>query len=121
MVSFSLDDECMLEQIEKILPEVVAYETGLLDFLLRGELTIGISSQITVSAKGLGTGNVDVLVEDDRGVRRSIGTAQVTAGKEELVRIAHPGAGTRVVAVFRGVDAGGEPIVAVGAMPLASL
>lgn len=120
MVSFSLDDECMLEQIDKLLPEVAAYETGLLDFLLRGELTISISSQIAVSAKGLGAGTVDVLVEDERGVRRSIGTAQVTAGSEELARVTHPGAGTRVVAVFRGVDALGEPIVAVGAMPLAS-
>ena len=38
--SFSLDDDCMLEQVAAILPEVAAYETGLLDFLLRGELTI---------------------------------------------------------------------------------
>lgn len=121
MVSFSLDDECMLEQIEKILPEVAAYETGLLDFLLRGELTIGISSQIAISAKGLGAGTVEAFVEDDRGVRRSIGSAQTTGQSEELLRVAHPGAGTRIVAVFRGADAGGEPIVAVGAMPLASL
>jgi hypothetical protein len=118
VLSFSLDDECMLEQIAVLLPEVVAYETGLLDFLLRGELTITGGQQVVVSGKGLGAGTVDVLVEDERGVRRSIGTAQATGGKEELVRLPAPGAGTRIVAVFRGADTAGEPIVAVGALPL---
>jgi hypothetical protein len=117
MLSFSLDDECMLEQIAVILPEVAAYETGLLDFLLRGELTITAGSQIVVTGKGLGAGTLDVLVEDDRGVRKSVGTAQTAGGKDELARL--PAAqGTRIVAVFRGADAAGEPIVAVGAVPL---
>jgi len=119
MVSFNLDDDCMLEQIAVILPEVAAYETGLLDFLLRGELTITTGSEFVVSGKGLGAGSVDVLVEDDRGVRKNIGTAQSPGGKDELVRVP-AAAGTRVVAVFRGADAQGEPIVAVGAMPLSA-
>jgi hypothetical protein len=118
VLSFHLDDECMLEQVAVILPEVAAYETGLLDFLLRGELTITGGPAIVVSAKGLGDGTIDVLVEDDRGVRKSIGTAQTKAGSEELVRIPAPGAGTRIVAVFRGADNVGEPIVAVGALAL---
>jgi hypothetical protein len=118
VLSWSLDDDCMLEQVTAILPEVAAYETGLLDFLLRGELTITAGSQIVVSGKGLGAGTLDVLVEDERGVRKSIGTAQPAGGKEELVRLASPGSGTRIVAVFRGVDTQGEPIVAVGALPL---
>ena len=96
----------------------VTYETGLLDFLLRGELTITGGPAIVVSAKGLGAGTIDVLVEDDRGVRKSIGTAQTKAGTEELVRLPAPGAGTRIVAVFRGADNVGEPIVAVGALAL---
>jgi hypothetical protein len=117
MVTFSLDDDCMLEQLAQILPEVTAYEAGLLDFLLRGELTITTADQITVSGKGLGAGNVEILVEDDRGVRKSIASV-AAAGPEQLAQVAAPGAGTRVVAVFRGSDAAGEPIVAVGAMPL---
>ncbi len=120
VLSFSLDDECMLEQVAVILPEVAAYETGLLDFLLRGELTIAVGPQIVVSGKNLGAGTLEVLVEDERGVRKSIGTAQTPGGKEELARMGSPGAGARIVAVFRGADATGEPIVAVGAMPLTS-
>ena len=119
VLSFNLDDECMLEQIAVILPEVAAYETGLLDFLLRGELTItAAGQQIVVAGKDLGAGTIDVLVEDDRGVRRNIGSTQHAGGKDEIARLPSPGTGTRIVAVFRGADQAGEPIVAVGALPL---
>jgi hypothetical protein len=117
LVTFSLDDDCMLEELAQILPEVTSYEAGLLDFLLRGELTIATGDQLTVSGKGLGAGNVEILVEDERGVRKSIASVAAT-GSEQLAQVAAPTAGTRVVAVFRGSDAVGEPIVAVGAMPL---
>jgi hypothetical protein len=129
VLTFSIDDDCALEQLAVILPEVAAYETGLLDFLLRGELTISGGGQITVAGTGLGAGSVEVLVEDDRGVRTSVATTAVaapaapaagsgSAAPTTLASVAAPTAGTRVVAVYRGVDADGEPIVAVGAMPL---
>jgi hypothetical protein len=115
-LTFSIDDDCMLEQLAVILPEVAAYETGLLDFLLRGELTIAPDGQIT--GAGLGAGEVEVLAEDDRGVRTKLTAAAATGDK--LGQVALPTAATRVVAVFRGKDAGGEPIVAVGALQLAA-
>ncbi|TMQ10824.1 MAG: hypothetical protein E6J90_35805 [Deltaproteobacteria bacterium] len=138
VLTFAIDDDCILEQLSVILPDVAAYETGMLDFLLRGELTISVAGQITVTGSGgagLGAGKVDVLVEDDRGVRTSIasiatsGAPPAPAGDakaagdarpagEPIAQVATPATGTRVVAVFRGVDAAGEPIVAVGAMPL---
>jgi hypothetical protein len=119
VVSFFQDDECMLEQITAILPEVAAYETGLLDFLLRGELQLAASGgEIVVRGTGLGAGSLDVLGEDELGVRTSLRKAELAGGKDELARVPAPG-GTRVVAVFRGADATGEPIVAVGAMMLA--
>ena len=120
MLSFWMDDDCMLEQVTAILPEVASYEAGLLDFLLRGELTIQVGPSIVVTGKGLGAGTVEVLVEDDRGVRTSLGTTP-TEGSVEAAAVANVGApssGTRVVAVFRGVDRNGEPMVATGAMPL---
>ncbi len=117
VLEFWIDDDCMLEQIANILPEVAAYEAGLLDFLLRGELTIELGDQITVSGKGLGPGAVEILVEDERGVRTSLTSVQTTG--DQLASIAAPSSGARVVAVYRGADAAGEPIVAVGAMPLA--
>jgi hypothetical protein len=118
ILEFSLDDECMLEQIAVLLPEVAAYEAGLLDFLLRGELTIQITGEVSVTATGLGAGTLDVVTEDDRGVRTKLASQTVAAGAAELIRVSAPTSGTRVLAVFRGVDAAGEPIVAVGAQPL---
>jgi hypothetical protein len=118
IIRFGIDDDCMLEQLAKILPEVTSYEQGLLDFLLRGELAVAVSSQITVSAKGLGVGTLDLLVEDDRGVRRSIGTFTIKPGMEPLAQVAAPTTGSRVVALYRGVDLAGEPLVAIGALPL---
>jgi len=121
VITWSLDDDCMLEELAVIMPEVAAYETGLLDFLLRGELALAVDQgQVTVSSKGLGAGTVDILVEDDRGVRTSIGKTALTgpAANDQLAKIAMPTYGTRVVAVFSGADQAGEPIVAVGALPL---
>ena len=121
VITWSLDDECMLEELAVIMPEVAAYETGLLDFLLRGELAVAIDQgQVTVGAKGLGAGTLDILVEDDRGVRTSIGKSALSGGpaQDQLAKVAMPTYGTRVVAVFSGADQAGEPIVAVGALPL---
>jgi hypothetical protein len=125
MLMFTLDDDCMLEEVSAILPEVSAFETGLLDFLLRGELTVEIGQAVVVKGKGLGLGSVDVYVEDDRGVRSKLGSAQTLLARQtdapvELARVGAPANGTRVIAVFRGADSGGEPIVAIGSMPLPS-
>jgi hypothetical protein len=120
VLSFWMDDECMLEQASAILPEVAAYEAGLLDFLLRGELTIAVGQTVVVSGKELGAGTVEILVEDERGVRTSLGTAPTQGATETaaLANVGAPSSGTRVLAVFRGLDRNGEPMVATGVMPL---
>ena len=118
VVRFYMDDDCMLDQIGKILPEVASFETGMLDFLLRGELEVKIDSDVVVTGAHLGAGTVEVLVEDARGVRTPIGSAQVRGGAGELARLAAPASGVRVVAVFQGADEVGEPLVAVGAAEL---
>jgi len=117
MLSFWIDDDCVLDQLAVILPEVASYETGLLDFLFRGELTIAVTDSVVVTGKDLGQGSVEVVVEDERGVRTPLKAIQAQAG--ELGRVSAPASGTRVLAVFRGVDANGEPIVAAGALQLA--
>ncbi|HET9624666.1 MAG TPA: hypothetical protein VFP84_25035 [Kofleriaceae bacterium] len=116
LLSFSIDDDCMLEQLAVILPDVAAYEAGLLDFLLRGELTITADGQITITGANLGAGTLDVFAEDERGVRSKLSSA-ATSGGEQLAQLPVP-SGARIVAVFRGNDAAGEPIVAVGALAL---
>jgi hypothetical protein len=116
VLRFAVDDDCILDQLSTILPEVAAYEAGLLDFLLRGELTLTAGGQIAITGKDLAGGTLDILVEDERGVRTKLASQQIT-GKDP-VQIAPPATGVRVVAVFRGTDVAGEPIVAVGALSL---
>ncbi len=122
ILRFSLDDRCMLEQIAEILPEVAAYETGLLDFLLRGELTITGTSVVSVAGKALGTGKLEVLAEDNRGVRTKLAEVAIDGKTAKpgapFARVAAPSNALRVVAVFRGTDAAGEPVVAVGGLQL---
>jgi hypothetical protein len=119
VLSFSIDDDCVLEQLAAILPEVEAYETGLLDFLLRGELTLTIGQSVVVSGKGFGPGAIELYVEDERGVRTRTAQLQTQGEKDPVVRVPLPSSGTRVVALFRGADEHGEPVIAIGsaAMP----
>ncbi len=118
IITFSLDDDCMLEEVNAILPEVASYETGLLDFLLRGELVVTIGADVAITGKGLGAGTIEVLAEDDRGVRTSLGAQDTSGGDGAVVHVPLPAQGVRVTAVYRGVDAIGEPLVAVGAAPI---
>jgi hypothetical protein len=120
VLRFDLDDACLLEQIAVILPEVAAYETGLLDFLFRGELAVTVANgRVQAAAKGvaLGAGEVEILSEDARGVRTSVAKAAVTKaddGAALAAAVSAPAGASRLVAVFTGVDANGERIVAVG-------
>jgi hypothetical protein len=118
---FDLDDDCLLEQVAVILPEVAAYETGLLDFLFRGELSVTFTSgRVHASATGaLGAGELEILAEDSRGVRTSVAKAQVTKaddGASLAAAVAAPAGAALLLAVFTGVDANGERIVAVGSV-----
>jgi hypothetical protein len=118
-LSWWLDDDCLLEQAAAILPVAASYEAGLLAFLLRGELTLttdGAGVDVAVGAVGLGAGTLTILAEDARGVRTAVATTQVTGGAAgaALGSAAIPSGSRRAVALFRGVDAGGEAVVAVG-------
>jgi hypothetical protein len=122
VLSFWLDDDCMLDEAQTILPEVSSYAAGALDFLFRGELTVKATpGRVDVAAKGaLGAGKLEVLAEDERGVRTSLATKDVAraAGGAALLQVAPPAGARRVVALFTGADGAGEPVVAVGAVKL---
>jgi hypothetical protein len=116
------DDACELEQAATILPVVAGYEAGLLAWLARGQLALQVADgKVTVSARGLGlgAGTLTVLREDGRGVRASAGTAAITSATDggALGTIA-VGGGRFAVALFRGVDDAGEPVVAFGRVEL---
>jgi hypothetical protein len=122
-LEFSLDDDCALEQVTAILPVVASYETGLLDFLFRGELTLVVDAGgVIVGGKNLGNGQLTILVEDDRGVRTELAKTPLPDGQQlPAGALAHanlPTTGARLIAMFRGVDNAGEPIVAGGAIAM---
>jgi hypothetical protein len=119
-LGFTLDDECIAEQVAAVLPEVAGYAAGLLDWLFRGELTVADEGAIAIGSTGvaLGAGEVEVFAEDAAGVRTSIGKGSIKGGAAGSVaaRISAtvPADARRVAAVFRGVDGAGQPLVAAG-------
>lgn len=124
-LTWSLDDDCRLEQVSALLPRAVAYSWGLLDFLLRGELIVraeGGGLQVSAGAVPLGAGKLLVLWDDARGVREALGAETDTAGGAAgavLGTTGKPPRGARrIVALFDGVDAAGERIIAAGALTL---
>lgn len=125
VLAWSLDDECILDQLTQILPTVAAYETGLLDFLTRGELAVAVDGGggVTVTGADLGPGQLDVLSEDERGVRKKVFSAQVTGGSGAIGKTqldAAAAQSTKIICVFRGADKNNEPIVATGVASLVS-
>jgi hypothetical protein len=122
VLSWFLDDDCLLEQAGAILPEVASFSAGLLDFLLRGELEVTIAgSEVQVATDGaIGAGELEILGEDAAGVRTPITTVKVAPAAEPTAvgRAALPAGARRAIAVFRGVDGAGEPLVALGAAEL---
>jgi hypothetical protein len=115
---WSIPDACAGEQLAAILPVVGAYATGLVDFLFRGTLTVSDEGgQLTVRSAGvkLGKGTLR-LYTDSKGVRSPAG--DVTMGGDPSADVlgtaALPAGADHVVAVFKGVDAAGEELVAVG-------
>jgi hypothetical protein len=125
VLRFDLDDDCLLEQIAVILPEVAAFETGLLDYLFRGELAVTLSnSRVSVAAKtlALGAGEVEIFAEDVRGVRTSLSKAAVTKADDGAAlgtTVVAPAGSSKLIAIFTGVDVYGERVVAVGAVSTA--
>ncbi len=121
---FSTDDDCALEQLALLLPRTGAYATGLLDYLFRGDLAVyakpsGVSAAVAGAAAGAGT--LELFWDDVRGVRSSLGTVKVTGaskGKQLGTGPTAPAKAVRVVALFVGVNASGEPLVATGQLDL---
>lgn len=121
---FSTDDDCALEQLALLLPRTGAYATGLLDYLFRGELAVyarpsGVSAAVAGAAAGAGT--LEVFWDDASGVRTSLGSLEVTGASsgKQLGKVGKaPPKAVRVVALFEGVDAKGQPLVATGQLAL---
>lgn len=122
VLSWSLDDECMLEQVGALLPAAVGHGAGLLDWLFRGELAItrdAAGAKVTTRS-AIGAGEIVVLGEDARGVRTELAVQAIAASADgaTLATVAVPAGVAKVYTVYRGVDAAGEVLVATGALAL---
>jgi hypothetical protein len=116
-VVWSLDDKCLSDYAEAIVPEVARYTQAALELLFRGRLDLRAGEDgITVRVHdiALGAGTVSLYGDSSSGERHLITKSAVSgAADEETLLTAHADAPT-LTAVFRGVDAAGEPIVLVG-------
>lgn len=123
-LSWWMDDDCVLEQAAAILPVAAGYEAALLRWLSRGQLAIAVgadrSVQIAARSLALGAGAVTVLAEDGRGIRTEVARADVATAADgaQLAVAPMPAEARYAVALFRGVDGAGEPVVAVARVEL---
>jgi len=119
-LSWSLDDDCALEQLRVILPKVATHSAGAINWLFRGELTLlRKGNQLVISTHNVdfGKGTITVLWDDNRGVRTAYDTLQTSGGKARtaIARSKMPPSKTKRVSVlFRGVDKQGNPLTATG-------
>lgn len=119
-LSWSTDDQCMLEQLAAIMPAVSAYSTGLLDHLFRGTLVVlARADGVTIAAgnTAFGAGKLELFWDDARGVRTRYAEVAVKGagvGKALANAAAPPKGAVNVVGLFRGVDKAGADLVAAG-------
>jgi hypothetical protein len=129
MLSFWLDERTDRAYARALLPEVGSYAAGLLDHLFRGRLAFAptgaaqgrAAAVLSNQGGGLAAGKLTILAEDSRGRRRVVDARDLTAATPagaRLASLAIPRGAVRLVAVFRGFDALGEPITVVEEAPL---
>lgn len=121
VLRFSTDDDCLLEQVDAILPQAVGYGAGLLDWLFRGELEAtadpaDAGKMIVVTRGEIGAGTLEVLGEDARGVRAVASSHSVAPSKagDPIATVAVPAGAAAVYVLFEGVDGADQALVAVG-------
>ncbi len=131
-LSWWLDDDCELEQAAVILPIAAGYEAALLRWLSRGQLAVASAASgsdaatgsraVAASARGLalGAGTLTILAEDGRGIRTVVSTTAITSAIDgaALATASVPADARYAIALYRGVDSVGEPVVAVGRLDL---
>jgi hypothetical protein len=131
MLSFWLDDRTDAAYSRALLSEIGGYAAGLVDHLFRGRLAFAHAAGVTERRHGgavvltnrgsaLAAGKLSILAEDSRGRRRVIETRDTAAtpAGAPMAQVATPRGAVRLVAVFRGLDAAGDPVTVVEEAPL---
>lgn len=122
-VRFFLDGRVYADSARVLLPEIAGYAAGLIDHLLRGEVTLGLEGERVRATLGtrsgrLHGGRLRLFAEDAAGRRREIGSFATDGGPPlDSVSVAIPSDARRVAAILRGEDDAG-PVVAFGELAL---
>jgi hypothetical protein len=111
-VAWRLDERCYADYARVLLPLAAHAALSALEHLFRGGLTFS-DGKVIVGVVALGAGRLSFYAEDGMGRRRMIDSREIASAAAEDTLGDEPKAeGTRrLVAVFRGVDIDGEPIV----------
>ena len=108
---------------ERLLPRIAAETATLLDYLFRGSLEIGtpryqdgvLARDVQVGSVEIGGGTLELYSEASDGRRTRLVSRPTRGGSSGEVLLAidadQLAKGKRLVAVYRGSDAAGEPIV----------
>ncbi len=123
---YLVDNRCHADYAAALLPEIGRYARRALDLLFRGDLTVSLDQgqvQVRAGELGFGAGTVVLLGEgaDRRRRRLSTQPSGPTDAGAMVASLAVPEEGRglkRVVVLFTGQDAGGEPLVASATLDL---
>ncbi|MSP60495.1 MAG: hypothetical protein EXR72_09175 [Myxococcales bacterium] len=111
-VRFAIDERCLTDYAAAILPEAQRSALSALAHLFRGRLRAS-EGAIHNGDLALAAGRIDLLTEDEKGVRRVVATRDLTGAKpgERLLGLPEGLPAGKLAVLFRGRDGNGEPIV----------
>jgi len=119
-IHWSIDDDCVLSQLEAILPKVAGYGASFLAALYPDDLAVQLRDgklTLLIGANHYGAGSVHVYADTVDGTRREYFSAELT-GTESTRMIPKPPAGsTHLAVLFDGLDKAGAPALASLASP----
>jgi hypothetical protein len=111
-IVYWLDQRCHRDYAEALLPEIERAVITAFDLLFRGQLEIAASDgniEVRAVEANLGKGTVSLFADDEKGNRRKLASSPVSGPAEVLLQTQT--SAKRLAALFRGVDANGEPLV----------
>lgn len=114
-VRFWIDDDCALQQLEAILPQVGAYGVGFLDSLFTGGLHIESAAstlRLNINAGDVGSGTLHVFSDTADGTRSEYHSASIAKGSSAVDLPLPPKGCTRVTVLFDGHDPSGANMLA---------
>lgn len=123
-VRYFLDGAVYADTARTLLPEIAGFAAGLIDHLLRGEVTLTLEGEraratLSSSSGQIRGGTLRVFAEDGSGLRREIGAFPSDGSALDAASVAVPAGTVRIAAALRGEDDAG-PVVAVGELAVPS-